>query len=264
MHRIFLQNEQISDEMIAISGQEYRHMCRALRLRIGERIVICDGEGNDCLSVLVSADEKTAVFQIEQRCKNEAELLPVIRLFQCLPKGDKMDTIIQKCVELGVSSVVPVSSERCIVVLDEKKAAKKRDRWQEIALAAAKQSGRGMIPAVHMPVSFDEALTLAKEDDMAMFLYEQAEGMRSLDRAASMLEEMIRACSRGEKQSRPRISIFVGPEGGFSDEEAKKAGETDYVHTVSLGKRILRTETAGPACLSVLAYRSEVAVDAGV
>ena len=177
--------------------------------------------------------------------KTEAELSVRLLLFQGLPKKDKMELIIQKAVELGVSEIIPVLTKRTVVKLeDKKKEQKKLERWQAIAEAAAKQSGRGVIPKVREAVKFSEAVKMAEELDESLIPYELAEGM---DEA----RERIRSL-----HGKNTIGIFIGPEGGFAEEEiavAAKAG----IHPITLGKRILRTETAGLCILSVIMFELE-------
>jgi len=176
--------------------------------------------------------------------------LPVrLVLYQGLPKKDKMELIIQKAVELGATQIVPVMTKRCIVKLeDEKKEAKKLERWQAIAESAAKQSGRAMIPSVYRVVTLKEAVLRAASEGMGLIPYELAEGMQSLKEAARQATE------------HRTVSVFIGPEGGFEETEVEFAKENGIV-PVSLGKRILRTETAGFTTLSILMYEIECATE---
>ena len=171
--------------------------------------------------------------------------MPVkIVLFQALPKKDKMEWIIQKAVELGAAEIVPVSSRRCVVRLDDKKKEKKLARWQTIVEAAAKQSGRGKIPEIHTVLSFSQALSYAEELDTVLIPYELSDNM------AESVEVMKKAAGGRS------IGIFIGPEGGFERSEVEAAMEAGAA-PVSLGKRILRTETAGMTALSVLMFLIE-------
>ena len=173
------------------------------------------------------------------------ELPSHIYLFQGLPKADKMELIVQKCVELGVFEIIPVATKRAVVKLDEKKARSKTERWQGIAEAAAKQSKRGIIPQVTMPVSFAEAVKRASFMDLCLIPYEMAEDGMSLTR------ELMESARSGMD-----IAVFIGPEGGFEQEEINLALEND-IRPITLGKRILRTETAGLTVLSWLMYQLE-------
>ncbi|WP_346663952.1 RsmE family RNA methyltransferase, partial [uncultured Merdimonas sp.] len=172
------------------------------------------------------------------------ELPSRIYLFQGLPKQEKMELIVQKAVELGVCQVIPVEMKRCVVKLDLRKAAKKVQRWQQIAESAAKQAGRGYIPRIREVMSFEEALELAGELDVRLIPYELAKAM---DHTRSVI---------GKIRPGESIGIFIGPEGGFEKEEVERARQAGAL-PVTLGKRILRTETAGMAVLSILMYHLE-------
>ena len=174
----------------------------------------------------------------------ENELPSKIYLFQGLPKSDKMELIIQKAVELGAWEVIPVATKRAVVKLDQKKAAKKRERWSGISESAAKQAGRNVIPEIKQVMNFQEALSYAKSLDVLLIPYELAEGMQAT-------KERIQAIQPGQS-----VGIFIGPEGGFEQEEVKLAMEAG-AYPITLGRRILRTETAGMTMLSVLMYHLE-------
>ena len=181
---------------------------------------------------------------ILETCDNDNELKAEVYLFQGLPKSDKMELIIQKCVELGVHEIIPVNMKRCVVKLDDKKTDAKIKRWNSISESAAKQSGRGIIPRVSAPVSFDEAIKLCEEMDVKLIPYELAEGMQATTEALSKIAPGM------------KIGFFIGPEGGFELSEIKKAKENGII-PISLGKRILRTETAGLTVMSILMYHLE-------
>ena len=165
-------------------------------------------------------------------------------MFQCLPKGDKMELIIQKAVELGASRIVPVASKRCVVRLDEKKAQSKVKRWQAISESAAKQSKRSRIPEVHAVMNFKDAVEYAKLQDMILVPYENERGMEAT-------REALKKVKPGQS-----ISVFIGPEGGFDVEEVESA-MAEGIHPITLGRRILRTETAGMTMLSILMFQLE-------
>ncbi len=201
--------------------------------------------GKMYLCCVSAYEEERAVLDILKELDSDTELPSRIVLFQGLPKGDKMEMIVQKAVELGAYSIAPFAAKRSVVRLDEKKAAKKQARWQAIAKGAAEQSGRSIIPEVKSILTFTEALEASKELDVLLIPYELEEGMKETAR-------IIEAIRPGQS-----VGIFIGPEGGFEEEEvelAKKAGAS----AVSLGKRILRTETAGLMALSVLIYKFEI------
>lgn len=244
MPRFFVDQTQIANQEITITGSDVNHIKNVLRMNIGEEISISDGKGKDYFGKIKEFSKDTVVVAVENSWDSYVELPCEIYLFQGLPKADKMELIIQKAVELGVYSVVPVVTKRTIVKLDQSKAEKKVSRWQNIAQSASKQAGRGIIPKVELPVSFGEALFMAKNLESSIIPYEKAEGM-----------EQARAIIKSMKDKKS-IGIFIGPEGGFDEkeiEEAKAAG----VIPMTLGHRILRTETAGLAALSILMFEMD-------
>lgn len=248
MHHFFVGPEQVQEERICIEGSDINHMKNVLRMKVGELLEVNDGCGNLYLCEIEEFAEEAAWVKIKERYDAETELPSRIYLFQGLPKGDKMELIIQKAVELGVYEIIPVATKRAVVKLDEKKAAKKVQRWNAIAEGGAKQSGRGIIPQVTEVLTFAKALEKAKELDMVLIPYEKAEGMEATWKA-------MQSAVPGKS-----IGIFIGPEGGFEEEEVEKARMSGAV-PVSLGKRILRTETAGLMILSVLMYHLECSTD---
>lgn len=244
MYRFFVPAEQIYDEYAEITGDDVNHIKNVLRMGTGEKVVISGGQGTDYYCIIRDVRSECIVLDIERKEPVKTELPVRIVLFQALPKADKMEFVIQKAIELGAAEIVPVRTRRSVVRLDEKKAVKKVQRWQTIAEAAAKQSGRGMIPQVHEVLSFQDALRYAGELEHCVIPYELYDDMRATT------EAMDKVC--GGKS----IGIFIGPEGGFERGEVTQAMETG-VMPISLGKRILRTETAGLAVLSVLMFRLE-------
>lgn len=227
---------------INITGGDVNHIKNVLRLRIGEHVVVSDGRGRDYTCRIAQIGTDVVICNIEDINDNFAELSVEVTLFQGYPKSDKMDLIVQKMVELGVHRIVPVFTARTIVKLDQKKAAKKTDRYRTIAESAAKQSGRGIIPEIAEPVSFGEALELAKELDMNIIPYEEAEGMEQARRIISGI--------RGHRS----LGVFIGPEGGFAREEVEQA-QAIGAECITLGHRILRTETAGLAVMSIIMFQ---------
>lgn len=257
MYRFYHDEGADADGRLVLTGTDVNHIRNVLRMRVGERLIVCDGKGKDYYCRIDALEEGQIVVRVEEVRKSESELPVCITLYQGLPKKDKMELIIQKAVELGAAEIVPVAMKRCIVKLeDEKKEAKKRERWQAISESAAKQSGRGTIPKVAKTVSFSEALQVAKKRGMVLVPYEQAEGMHACKAAA---EEIIGRWKKADGD-RVEISVFIGPEGGFEDEEIAEAQKAGAI-LVSLGKRILRTETAGLTALSILMYEIECAAE---
>lgn len=244
MHHFFAEPSQIADGIITITGTDVNHMKNVLRMKPGEKAEISDGDGLRYLCVLETFAEEGAILRIEDAFADAVELPSKIYLFQGLPKSDKMELIIQKAVELGVYEVIPVVTKRAVVKLDEKKAAKKVQRWNAISEGAAKQSGRSIVPQVHEVMTYNEALQYAQEMDIRMIPYEKAKGMEAT-------KEVVDALELGQS-----IAIFIGPEGGFEEAEVEQA-QANGVRPISLGKRILRTETAGLAVLSIFMYHLE-------
>ena len=244
MQHFFVTPSQVEGERIYIEGSDVNHMKNVLRMRPGEAVAISDGDNLKYRCVVEGYEEGRAVLAIQQRMPVDTELPCRITLFQGLPKQDKMELIVQKAVELGASQVVPVATRRSVVKLDEKKAAKKLQRWQQIAESAAKQAGRGYIPQVSSVLSYQEALEKAGELDVLLIPYELAEGMEEA-------RKVVASIAQGQS-----VGIFIGPEGGFEKEEVDAA-----IHqgskAITLGRRILRTETAGLAILSILMFRLE-------
>ncbi|MGN0134947.1 MAG: 16S rRNA (uracil(1498)-N(3))-methyltransferase [Anaerotignum sp.] len=238
MPKFFFNKNDISRGQVQLFGEDEKHIKTVLRAREGEELTLCDGEGMDYQCRIASL-ERGVLLDILSKEVCETEPKTKITLYQGLPKADKMELIIQKCVELGVDRIVAVSTERAIVKLD-KKESKKLERWQKIAEAAAKQSGRGKIPEIGQQVlKFKEAVAEAKELDGAIIPYEKEQ------------ETGIRQFVQGFQGE--SIGVFIGPEGGFAEEEialAKEAGITP----ITLGKRILRTETAGMTTAAILLY----------
>ena len=213
-------------------------------MKCGEDVWISDGGDKEYHCQIEELGEDEVLLHILYAQEPEYELPNKLYLFQGLPKADKMELIIQKAVELGAFSIIPVETKRCVVKLDVKKAAKKVVRWQQIAESAAKQSKRMLIPHVHEVITFKEALKYAESMDIRLIPYELAKGMPET-------KEILAAIEPGQS-----IGIFIGPEGGFEEKEVKAAIEGG-AKPITLGRRILRTETAGLAILSVLMFQLE-------
>ena len=244
MHHFFVESTQICGDTIAIEGSDLNHMKNVLRIKPGEQVEISDGSSNRYICEVDEYEQDAARLHICDKIQDDVELPSKIYLFQGLPKADKMELIIQKAVELGAYEIIPVETKRCVVKLDGKKAAKKVERWQQIAESAAKQSKRMLIPNVHQVLSFKEALKYAESMDIRLIPYELAKGMQET-------KEILAAIEQGQS-----IGIFIGPEGGFEEKEVE-AAISEGAKPITLGKRILRTETAGLAILSVLMFQLE-------
>ena len=245
MYRFYVSADQLAEKEVFISGGDVNHIKNVLRLEVGEWIVACDGNGTDYVSRIQSICSDEVVASIEKVQPTGTELPVRITLFQGMPKKDKLELIIQKAVELGACEIVPVMTKRTVVKLSEEKKINKRlERWQSIAYAAAKQCDRGIIPTVHKPVSYEEALAMADQLDYNVIPYELQTGM---EEARKIVDQACKQRSLG---------IFIGPEGGFEPEEVERA-MTRNIHPMTLGKRILRTETAGMALLSILMFQMQ-------
>lgn len=244
VYHFFVPMEQIQENRAWITGDDVNHIAHVLRMKEGEKLVVSAGRGKDYYCAIQSFEPDCVWLEIEKEEPVQTELPTKLVLFQALPKGDKMEWIIQKAVELGAYEIVPVRTKRAVVKLDEKKAAKKVSRWQAIATAAAKQSGRGIIPEVHEVVDFGKALEMAAKLEKNVIPYELFEDMET---TKEVMKQITGHAS---------IGIFIGPEGGFERGEVERAMEQG-IQPISLGKRILRTETAGIALLSVMMFRIE-------
>ncbi len=246
MYQFFVEEEQVHSDSISITGGDVNHIKNVLRMKNGEKIRVSSKSGQAYFCHISSILDDEVIAAIDSADETGTELDNHIVLYQGLPKGDKMELIIQKAVELGVSEIVPVAMKNCVVKLDEKKAAKKLQRWQAIAESAAKQSKRTVIPTVKQPVTYKEALKIASELDITLVPYENERGMYAT-------REIM-----GQLKAGQTIGVVVGPEGGFAPEEIALVDEHATMHRISLGRRILRTETAGLAALAMLVYNLDV------
>lgn len=247
MLHLFADPSDVQDELLTITGPEVNHIRNVMRLKPGEEIsVSIGGDGKEYRYGIESYTEDSVLCRLRFVKDKEVELPVKVLLFQGLPKADKMDLIVQKAVELGAAEIIPVSMERCVVKLDAGKAAKKTARWQTIAESAASQSRRSIIPRVLAPMSMREAVEYAKEQtEVRVIPYELQEDDGSVKQYLESLKE-------GQS-----VSIFIGPEGGFTPAEVELAKEAG-IRPISLGRRILRTETAGLSILSWLIYILEI------
>ena len=246
MYHFFVDPSAIGEGKVKITGADLNHMKNVLRMKTGEAVLISDGTGKYYNCQIESYAEGEGILEILSENEDSKELPSRIWLFQGLPKSDKMEVIIQKAVELGAAGVIPVATRNAVVKLDAKKAEAKVRRWQAIAESAAKQSKRSYIPQVGMVMSLKEAFSYIEEQkfDLSMIPYELEKGMDGI-------KQVLGRLAPGQQ-----IAVFIGPEGGFDEEEIKLALKMG-VKPVSLGKRILRTETAGPAILALLMMKLE-------
>lgn len=237
MHRFFADKSLINDGSVHISGEDVAHITKVLRLKAGDEVIVCDGQKTDYLCKVSQTDKNLVTLEVCSQSENNAESLISITLYQGVPKSDKMDFIIQKAVELGVCKIVPVESSRCVAKI--KDGDKKTLRWQKIAEEAAKQCGRGIIPEIGKPCSFAEAVA-ADGFDLKIIPYEcEKDGS---------LKSVLKGVPK-----RADIAVYIGPEGGFEKSEIETAVSKGAV-PVTLGKRILRCETAGIAAVSAVMF----------
>lgn len=242
MQQIFV-NEGPVNGSFEITGDDMHHLVRVVRLKRGEIIRVSVSTGENFLCEVSDITDDSLIASVTEQVPS-TELSNKIYLFQGLPKGDKMETIIEKCVELGVYEIIPVEMKNSIVKLDDKKKKSKLTRYQTVAATAAKQSKRSIIPRVADFMSYREAFEYAKSLDMLLLPYESKNGMKdTFDVLDSIKEGMS-------------IGVFIGPEGGFDSSEIELV--KDDVRIISLGRRILRTETAAICTLSMLMLKSEV------
>lgn len=268
MSRFFVSPADIDGRYIRITDKnDIHHMKKVLRLKSGDQVDVSDGDAWEYRARIEETDEKEVLLLILDKQKFAREPATRITLYQGIPKGSKMEEIIQKSVELGVDSISPVFMERTVVV-DKGNFGKKLSRWQKIADEAVKQCRRGMIPEVRSPIPFSEMSGALSEYDLVIFPYENEEEMTikellrerltSVSSNASAPSAADMAEPNGAASNGPdRIAIIIGPEGGFSEKEAKALADAG-IRGVSLGKTILRTETAGPAAIAMTMYELEL------
>lgn len=241
MPKFFVPKENINKDKIIINSDDVSHITRVLRMNVGDTLLLCDGKGFDYDAEISEISQKEIVCHITAARKSDTEPNIEVILFQGLPKGSKMEYIIQKTTELGISKIVPCTLSRCVMKLENAKAeAKKIERWQKIAESAAKQSGRGIIPEITSAASLDGAIKQLSECDIAFAPYE-CEDMQNLKSVLTTVD------------TPKKIGFIIGPEGGFDMKEIEKLRNAG-IKTVTLGKRILRTETAGEAVLAMTMY----------
>lgn len=244
MRRFFTDPENINGNEIRIY-EDASHITKVLRMNTGDELIVFDGGGYEYRARLVSITPKECIADIIDKTESEAEPQIKVSVFQGIPKSGKMETIIQKVVELGAHEIVPVEMARCVVRLDGKGKTEKTKRWNKVSVEAAKQCGRSVIPKVLEPVSYKNALEMMKKLDLSLMPYEVLghEGKHGLK---ELLKEF-----NGKS-----VGVIIGPEGGFSDEEAEMA-KSFGIHTIGLGRRILRTETVASAVVPIIMYEKD-------
>lgn len=244
MHNFFVNENQKQDNRYFINGIDFNHIKNVLRMNVGDTFLVSEN-GVSNLCEIVSFESDTVIVKILQENYNDTSLPIKIYLFQGLPKGDKMELIIQKCVELGVHEIVPVQMSRCVVKIEEKKKKSKRERWQAISQSAAKQSKCNKIPEVAEILTYKQALQKAKDLDVLLVPYESKNGMEDTKNALN------------EIKSGMSVGVLIGPEGGFDESEITQVLENSG-KVISLGKRILRTETAAITSVAMCMLHAEM------
>lgn len=241
MPKFFVDISDIKDEYILMTGTNFNHIKNVLRLDLEDEIIINDRQGQDYKCIISSMDQNTICATIKERYSATTEPITKVTLFQSLIKGEKMEWVIQKAVEIGVAEIVPLLTDRCVVKLEgQKKVAAKIERWNKIAESAAKQSGRGVVPIVKEPMDIKEAIDYMQENEIKGFIPYEKESATSIKVA---LQSEV-----GQK-----YGILIGPEGGFTEEEVDLA-VSQHIYSITLGKRILRSETASLVALTTIMY----------
>jgi len=246
MPKFFIKSNQIIENKINLVGEDVKHIANVLRMQTDDTINICNNDTSENFLCKIESIQKEKILcEIIEKVNNETESNIDITIFQGIPKAEKMELIIQKCTELGVNTFVPVQMERCVVKLDSKNEAKKIERWQKIAETAAKQCGRNKIPKVENQINLKNLLYLIKKYDIVLLAYENEQNC-TLKNALKQL------------QNNPnlKVGIIIGPEGGIDTKEVQLLNESG-VKTITLGKRILRTETVGIVMSSIIMYELE-------
>ena len=240
MTRFFVEPEELQPEFLVLTGENAQH-AKVLRLKNGEEVLVCDGQGRECLCTVSDVSPGQISLVVQKRQESETEAAVQVSVYMAFPKADKLEHVIQKATELGAYEIVAFPSARCISKPDEKSLKKKLERWQKIAASAAEQSGRGRIPQVLTVGSYQEALKRASQADKAILFYEN-------ERATTLRM----ALEAGEYRT---MSLLTGPEGGLEEREVNQAQDAG-LQVCTLGKRILRCETAPLCALSAVMYAS--------
>jgi 16S rRNA (uracil1498-N3)-methyltransferase len=249
MQRYFIPADQFSVDGVTVTGEDARHLMKVLRARAGDRIICSNGRDREVLAEITELDKGIVHASILEELRMENE--PSVRVWvaQSLPKGDKMETVIQKCTELGAVRFIPFVSERTVVQYDGKKESKRVERWLRIAKEAAEQAQRNRIPDIAAPCSWRELLQIIPQAGLAIMCYEK-------NAQASQFRSILAKYLHNDAQSIDRsILVIVGPEGGFTEKEVQEAEAAGGI-PVGLGKRILRTETAAMTALACVLYES--------
>ena len=249
MPKFFVNNEQVDNGKIRILGKDINHIKNVLRMKIDDTFNVCNEEDSQNYVVKIARfEEQEIICDIIEKCENSAESNVKVHIFQGLPKSDKMELIIQKSVELGVQKITPVEMKRCVVKLNEKDKSKKVERWQKISEVAAKQSGRDIIPHINNVINIKNMYELIPKYDIVIVAYENEQNRT--------LKEQLKQIKEKYKEGKIKIGIVIGPEGGLEENDVEQL-ENNGAKIVTLGKRILRTETVALNVLSIIMYELE-------
>lgn len=254
MQRYFIAPEHYTEETVTISNDDAHHLVRVMRAKEGDQVIVSDGISREALVRIRLLEKDRVIADIIENLPMNNEPGVEVWIAQSLPKGDKMELVIQKGTEIGADRFIPFASERTVVQLDPKKEGKKIERWQKIAKEAAEQAHRNRVPVVEMPLSWKALLQLAAQADAAWICYEKENGLQLRHEIGSALSS-VELQSEKQPNRRAKLLLIVGPEGGFSEREVE-AAEAAGCRSVSLGKRILRTETAAMVGLTCILYES--------
>lgn len=248
MQRYFVPVEQLMETQVFVTQDDAHHLMKVMRANVGDRFIASNGVNREVLAEITEIDKGMVTAEVVEELVMNNEPLVEVWVAQSLPKGDKMEAVIQKCTEIGATRFIPFVSQRTVVQYDGKKEAKRLERWQKIAKEAAEQAHRNRVPIVESPFAWKQLLQLVGDAEAALFCYEKEEGLQFRD---ALTDE----AGLKEPRNAKRIILIVGPEGGFTEQEAEEA-EAAGCKTVRLGKRILRTETAAMVGLTCILYES--------
>ena len=250
MPKFFVKEEQIKDNEIIIIGQDVKHIKKVLRAKTGDELQICNSQnGENFLCEIQDLENEDIICKIKEKIQEKVESNIKVTIFQGLPKADKMEYIIQKSVELGVHDITPVEMKRCVVKLDGKDKIKKIERWQKISEVAAKQCGRDIIPQINNVINIQNICNLISEYDILLVAYEN-------EKENTLKEQIEKLKKQNNSESKIKIGIVIGPEGGLEENDVNKLKENG-AQIITLGKRILRTETVALNILSIIMYELE-------
>lgn len=242
----YIKNNQIDENKITLYGSDVKHIKNVLRHKIDDLITICDEDGTRYISKIVRMENDEIVLDVTEKLIDSNEPLVAITLVQGLPKSDKMDFIVQKCTELGAKEIIPTTMERTVVKIDDSNSAKKVERWNKIAFEASKQCGRTRVPTVEKIVNLENIVENLSKYDIVIVPYECEK------------DNMLKTVLRNIDTNIRNIAVVIGPEGGFSEKDIVLLEKLPNVKKISLGKRILRTETAGIATIAMLLYEYDM------